>query len=142
MKYVMQKDLVDYINAQRKEAEEFSKQPGCWMGSMVSPSDTEYWSERVPSGTLAEFQRIQLEEDAYYSTADAFSKSYARSLDLSSKTDAELDEIIEYACDSMKREQEWEKQMEKEAIEEESKLADSLGIDVPTLQRWLQQEAA
>ena len=32
--------------------------------------------------------------------------------------------------------------MEKEAIEEESKLALSLGIDVPTLQRWLQQEAA
>jgi hypothetical protein len=32
--------------------------------------------------------------------------------------------------------------MEKDAIEEELKLADSLGIDVPTLQRWIQQEAA
>lgn len=138
----MEQKLVDYIMAQRKEAEEFSKQPGCWMGMMPDPADTEYWGERVPSGTFAEFNRAQLEEDAYYSTADAFSKSYARSLDFSSKTDAELDEIIEYACDSMKREQEWEKQMEKEAIEEESKLADSLGIDVPTLQRWLQQEAA
>ena len=138
----MEQKLVDYINAQRKEAEEFSKQPGCWMGSMVEPSDTKYWSERVPSGTLAEFQRIQLEEDAYYCIADAYSKSYARSFDFASMTDAELDAEIKSACDSMKREQEWEKQMEKEAIEEESKLADSLGIDVPTLQRWLQQEAA
>ena len=37
MTYMMEKELVDYINAQRAEAEEFSKQPGCWMGSMVEP---------------------------------------------------------------------------------------------------------
>ena len=138
----MEQKLVDYINAQRKEAEEFSKQPGCWMGSMVEPTDTKYWSERVPSGTLAEFNRIELEESAYYCVADAYSKSYARSFDFASMTDAELDKVIKDACDAMEREQEWEKQMEKEAIEEEVKLADSLGIDVPTLQRWIQQEAA
>ena len=138
----MENQLKDYINAQRKEAEEFSKKDGCWMGSMVEPEDTKYWNERVPSGTLAEFKRIQLEEDAYYCVADAYSKSYARSVDFASMTDAELDAEIEDACDTMKREQEWEKQMEKDAIEEELKLADSLGIDVPTLQRWIQQEAA
>ena len=138
----MEQKLVDYINAQRKEAEEFSKQPGCWMGMMPEASDTQYWSERVPSGTLAEFNRIELEESAYYCVADAYSKSYARSFDFASMTDAELDKVIKDACDAMEREQEWEKQMEKEAIEEEVKLADSLGIDVPTLQRWIQQEAA
>ena len=52
-------------------------------------------------------------------------------------TDAELDEVIKDACDSMERERKWEEQMEKEAIEEESNLAKSLGIDIPTLQRWM-----
>ena len=66
MTYMMEKELVDYINAQRAEAEEFSKQPGCWMGSMVEPSDLKYWSQRAPCGTLKGFQRIELEEDAYY----------------------------------------------------------------------------
>ena len=93
----MEQKLINYINAQRKEAEEFSKQPGCWMGSMVEPENTEYWNDRVPSGTLAEFKRIQLEEDAYYCVADAYSKSYARSVDFASMTDAELDAEIEDA---------------------------------------------
>jgi hypothetical protein len=93
----MENQLKDYINAQRKEAEEFSKKDGCWMGSMVEPEDTKYWNERVPSGTLAEFKRIQLEEDAYYCIADAYSKSYARSVDFASMTDAELDAEIEDA---------------------------------------------
>ena len=137
----MEKALVDYINAQRKEAEEFSKQPGCWMGSMVSPDDTAYWNERVPSGTLAEFRRIELEEDAYYITADAYSKSYARSLDLASMTDAELEEVIKDACNSIERERKFYEEEEKRAKEEEQKLAISLGIDVPTLQRWMKEAA-
>lgn len=93
----MEKALVDYINAQRKEAEEFNKIPGNWMGKMVDPTDTEYWSERVPSGTLAEFQRIQLEEDAYYMAADGMSKSYARFISpkLSEMSDSELNEFID-----------------------------------------------
>ena len=61
MTYMMEKELVDYINAQRAEAEEFSKQPGCWIGSMVEPSDLEYWSQRAPCGTLKGFQRIELQ---------------------------------------------------------------------------------
>ena len=87
----MEKALKDYINAQRKEAEEFSKKDGCWMGSMVEPEDTKYWNDRVPSGTLAEFLRTELEETAYYCVADAYSKSYARSVDFASMTYAELD---------------------------------------------------
>ena len=141
MKYVMEQKLVDVINAQRAEAIEFSKQPNCWMGMYIEPSDTKYWSERVPSGTLKEFNRINLEEDAYYCIADAYSKSYARSFDFASMTDAELDAEIKSACDSMEQERKWEEQMKKEAIEEESNLAKSLGIDVPTLQRWVQEAA-
>jgi len=98
MSYIMEKNLVDYINAQRAEAEEFSKQPGCWMGKMVDPADIEYWSQRVPSGTLKEFQRIQLIEDAYYITADHVSKSYARSLEFHKWTDEKIEAHIERMC--------------------------------------------
>lgn len=92
----MEKALVDYINSQRKEAEEFNKIPGNYMGMMPEASDTEYWNERVPSGTLREFKRTQLEEAAYYAAADAMSKSYARfiSSKLSEMTDKELDDFI------------------------------------------------
>ncbi len=40
MTYVMEKELIEKINAQRAEAIEFSKQPNCWMGMYVEPSDT------------------------------------------------------------------------------------------------------
>ena len=95
----MEQQLVDYINAQRKEAEEFSKQPGCWMDSFPAPTETEYWSQRVPSGTLREFNRIQLEEDAYYLTADRVSKSYARSLEFSNWTDERIERHIGRICE-------------------------------------------
>ena len=138
----MEQALRDFINAQRREAKEFSKQPGCWMGSMVHPRNTTYWNERVPTGTLKEFQRIELEESAYYCMADAYSKSYARSIDFASMTDAELDAEIKDACDAAARERKWYEEQEKEAQKEEAMLASSLGIDIPTLQRWLKQEAA
>ena len=95
--YIMSGALHDYIMDQRREAEEFSKKPGCFMGMFPHPDKTEYWSERVPTGTLAEFKRIELEESAYYMAADAMSKSYARSLDFSVMTDADLHQL----CDSM-----------------------------------------
>jgi|TARA_B000000609_G_scaffold50718_1_gene37136 hypothetical protein len=95
----MEKALKNYIIAQRKEAEEFSKQPGCWMGMMPCHTDTEYWSERVPSGTLAEFQRSELEESAYYMAADAMSKSYARFM--SSKFADMSDQELEDFCTQM-----------------------------------------
>lgn len=95
----MEKALKNYIIAQRKEAEEFSKQPGCWMGMMPCHTDTEYWSERVPSGTLREFQRSELEESAYYLAADAMSKSYARFM--SSKFADMSDQELEDFCTQM-----------------------------------------
>jgi len=91
----MEKALVDYIVAQRKEAEEFSKIPGNFMGMLPCHTDTAYWSERVPSGTMAEYERIELEESAYYLAADAMSKSYARSLDFSKLTN---DQLIDFCA--------------------------------------------
>ena len=96
--YNMEIALVDYINAQRKEAEEFSKQPGCWMGMIPAATETEYWNDRVPSGTLKEYNRIQLVEDAYYITADYVSKSYARSLDFANWKDGAIERHIENIC--------------------------------------------
>ena len=96
----MEKALVDYIVAQRAEAEAFTAAaPGNIMGKLPCHTDTEYWTERVPSGTLAEFERIQLEESAYYLAADAMSKSYARFISpkLSDMTDGEL----HHFCDQM-----------------------------------------
>ena len=139
----MEQKLVNYINAQRKEAEEFSKQPGCWMGSMVEPTDTKYWSERVPSGTLAEFNRIELEESAYYCVADAYSKSYARSVDFASMTDAELDAEIASASKINEENFIAEKKAEELAVTEFKTLVKEtidLGAgDEETALRWLTQ---
>lgn len=96
--YKVEQALVDYINAQRKEAEEFSKQPGCWMGMMPPATEVDYWSQRVPTGTLKEYMRIQLEEDAYYLTADRVSKGYARSLDFANWSDKNIERHIENLC--------------------------------------------
>ena len=139
MTYVMEQKLVDYINAQRKEAEEFSKQPGCWMGMMPEATDVDYWSERAPCGTLKGFQRIELEEGAYYAVADAYSKSYARCLDLASMTDAELDELIDDAVASMNREEEERKQRELQENITRNKMCKDFGVDRETLDRWLME---
>ena len=93
--YIMSGALHDFIMDQRREAEEYSKQPGCFMGMMPHPDDKEYWAERVPTGTLQEYKRIELEETAYYLTADRISKSYARSLDFSGWSDKNIERHIE-----------------------------------------------
>lgn len=96
--YIMTGALHDFIMDQRREAEEFSKKPGCYMGMMPHPSKTEYWSERVPTGTLEEYKRIELEETAYYITADKTSKSYARSLDFKNWANDKIEAHIERMC--------------------------------------------
>lgn len=140
MTYVMKNDLRDYILAQRAEAEEFSKQPGCWMGKMVHPSDVEYWSERAPSGTLREFKRTELIEDAYYMTADHHSKSYARSLDFQSWSDEKLLEHIEYIssmADACREAEEAAKKLEEARLDQ---LATDMRVDRETLDRWMDED--
>lgn len=142
MTYVMEKELIEKINAQRAEAIEFSKQPGCWMGMFIEPSDTKYWSERVPTGTLKEFDRINLEEDAYYAVADAYSKSYARSFDFASMTDAEVEAVFNDACASMERERKWAEEEQLQENITRNKMCKDFGIDRQTLDRWLKEAEA
>ena len=104
--YALEQGLVDLINAQRAEAEEFSKQPGCFMGMMPEATELVYWAERVPTGTLAEYNRIELEESVYYAVADAYSKGYARNLHLSVWTKEELEAELEAACAMISMQQE------------------------------------
>ena len=135
----MEQALVEYILKQHAEADAWmAANPGSWMGKLVDPSDTEYWAQRVPSGTLKEYQRIELEEDAYYTIAEAYSKSYARAHDFSTMTDAELMAEIESASQVITREIESEK-AEKAAEEARlEKLATSLDVDRETLERWME----
>ena len=104
--YALDKGLIDLINAQRAEAEEFSKQEGCFMGKMPEATELVYWAERVPTGTLAEYERIELEESVYYAVADAYSKGYARNLRLSVWTKEELEAELEAACAMIEMQQE------------------------------------
>ena len=136
--YKLEQGLVDLINAQRAEAEEFSKKPGCWMGKMVEASDLEYWESRVPSGTLKEYNRIELEESAYYMAADAMSKSYARSLDLQSMSDADLHQLCDAMATLMEADAQ-EEQMREEAEQNHfDSLANDLNVDRDTLNRWME----
>lgn len=104
--YTLEQGLVDLINAQRAEAEEFSKKPGCWMGMMPEATDLKYWEQRVPTGTLKEYERIELEESVYYAVADAYSKSMARSMNLSVWTDEELQTELDAAVAMIQMQQE------------------------------------
>lgn len=94
----MEKSLYDHIMAQRAEAEAFTAAaPGNFMGMLPHPDEFVYWSSRVPTGTMAEFERVELEESAYYLAADAMSKSYARSIDFTQLTNEKLEQF----CDEM-----------------------------------------
>tara|TARA_R100001591_G_C4285612_1_gene166376 strand:- start:174 stop:593 length:420 start_codon:yes stop_codon:yes gene_type:complete len=136
--YKLDKGLVDLINAQRAEAEEFSKQPGCFMGMMPAATELSYWESRVPSGTLKEYERIELEESAYYMAADAMSKSYARSLDLRSMSDADLHQLCDAMAVLMKADAQ-EEQMREEAEQNHfDSLAADLNVDRNTLDRWME----
>ena len=104
--YTLDQGLVDLINDQRAEAREFSMTPGCYMGMMPEATDLSYWETRVPTGTLKEYKRIELEETAYYMLADAYSKSMARSLRYSVMTDEELEAEIEAAGNMISMQQE------------------------------------
>ena len=104
--YKLDQGLIDLIIAQRIEAEEFSKKPGCFMGMMPEHTDLEYWESRVPSGTLKEYNRIELEESVYYAVSDAYSKGVARNMRLSVWTDEELQVELDAACAAIQMQQE------------------------------------
>lgn len=100
----MEKALYDHIMAQRAEAEAFTAAaPGNFMGMLPHPDEFVYWSSRVPTGTMAEFERVELEESAYYLAADAMSKSYARSIDFTQLTNEELENFCKEMAFMMKQ---------------------------------------
>ena len=135
----MEQSLVDYILKQHAEADAWmAAGPDRWMGKLPDPADTEYWAQRVPSGTLKEFQRIELEEDAYYTLAEAYSKSYARAHDFSSMTDEELNELCESASRSIQYDIEREKQEKAEEEAQLDRIAKDIDVDRATLDRWLE----
>lgn len=134
----MEKQLVDHILAQHAEADAFEAEaPGNWMGRLPGPEQTAYWADRAPTGTLAEFKRIELEEDAYYSIAEAYSKSYSRSFDFSSMSDDELEACIKNACEQIQAEAEAEAAFKSAEDQKMADLAGSLNVDRETLDRWL-----
>lgn len=135
----MEQALVDYILKQHAEADAWmAAGPDRWMGKLPDPADTEYWAQRVPSGTLKEFQRIELEEDAYYTLAEAYSKSYARAHNFSSMTDQELTELCESASRSIQYDIEREKQEKAEEDGLLDRIAKDIDVDRATLDRWLE----
>ena len=105
---------------------------------MVDADDIEYWSERVPSGTLREFLRIELIEDAYYLTADVISKSYARQLEFHNWTDEKILAHIERVSLMAKRERELEEQQKADDEARLDKLAADMRVDRETLDRWME----
>ena len=135
----MQQELIDHIIAQHAEADAFEAEaPGNWMGRLPGPEQTAYWADRVPTGTFAEFNRIELEESAYYSMADAYSKSYARSFDFSSMSDDELKAHIDDACEEIEAEAKADADRKSAEDQEMADLAESLNVDRKTLDRWLE----
>ena len=56
-------------------------------------------------------------------------------------TEIRIEEIFDDACASMERERKWAEEQELQERKEEENLAKSLGIDVPTLQRWIKEAA-
>jgi hypothetical protein len=136
---VLEAKLVNYILAQHAESDAFEAEaPGNWMGRLPSPQDTAYWTARVPTGTFAEFNRIELEESAYYATADAYSKSYARSFDFSTMSDAQLEAVITEACNEMDYQHKAEEAYKKAEELKMTELANSLNVDMNTLNRWME----
>ena len=134
----MEKQLVDHILAQHAEADAFEAEaPGNWMGRLPGPEQTAYWADRVPTGTFAEFDRIELEESAYYSMAEAYNKGYARSFDFSSMSDNELKACIDDACEEIEAEAKAEADRKSAEDQRMNDLAGSLKVGRKTLDRWL-----
>ena len=80
--------LVKHIEAMNKDADKkMAETKGLWIGHLVT--DPMHWAS-YDVYTPKQFDRYMLETDHYYIMADRYSKSYARSIDLTNWTDAEI----------------------------------------------------
>ena len=79
---------LNYINVTNAKSQAWmDAEEGRWAGMI--PTDEQYWIDRGCI-TLAQYMRETLEEDAYYTIAEATSKSYARSFDFTTMSDEQL----------------------------------------------------
>ena len=132
----MEQALVDYITSKNAETQAWvDAAEGRWAGMI--PTDPAFFEENGWT-TLVKYKRVMLEEDAYYTLAEAYSKSYARAHDFSSMTDAELNELCESACKSIEYDLERERQEAAEEDVQMVQLASELNVDRATLDRWLE----
>lgn len=84
----MEQALIDYINSANAKSQAWmDAEEGRWSGMI--PTDEQYWIDRGCT-TLEQYMRETLEEDAYYTIAEATSKSYARSFDFTTMSDEQL----------------------------------------------------
>ncbi len=129
-------ELLKFIgNINAKTQAWIDAEPNRWAGMLTC--NLAHWAG-MGIFTVDQFKRHQLEEDCYYSVAEAFSKSYARSLNTSTMTDEELESLADRASKIIER----EAQEAKEQAEAEGKrldqLASDVGTDRATLDRWMQ----
>ncbi len=85
--------LVSHIKSiNEKSKKEMDSTPGLWIGTIVE--DPKHWKEYGIT-TPAQFDRYQDEQCLYEVVSMHTSKSYARSLGISSMTDEELEKRLD-----------------------------------------------
>lgn len=85
--------LVQHIEAINKKSEkEMDANPDLWIGTIVE--DPKHWAEYGIT-TPDQFDRYQDEQCLYNVVSDQYSKSYARSLGISSLSDKELQNALD-----------------------------------------------
>ena len=86
-------ELVKHIKAiNEKSKKEMDANPDLWIGTIVE--DPKHWAEYGIT-TPAQFDRYTDECCLYEVVADDYSKSYARSIGISSMTDKELKQALD-----------------------------------------------
>ena len=86
-------NLTTYIKSINKASrKEMADNPDLWIGKIVE--DPEHW-ESYGIFTPAEFDRYQDEQCLYNLVSDEYSKSYARSIGISSMSEKELQDALD-----------------------------------------------
>ena len=86
-------NLTTYIKSINKASKkEMDANPDLWIGMIVE--DPEHW-ESYGIFTPSEFDRYMDEQHLYNLVSDEYSKSYARSIGISSMSDKELQNAID-----------------------------------------------
>jgi hypothetical protein len=86
-------NLTTHIKSINKSSKkEMDANPNLWIGTIVE--DPKHWADYGIT-TPAQFDRYQDEQCLYNVVSDSYSKSYARSLGISSMSDKELQDALD-----------------------------------------------